>query len=97
MTADKHEDEARILMAIFFLELVPYEGDEGQRGPPSQAYMAISPELATAAFRDQQQEKPRPRWGWPTSNPMGLRLGAGPSGGRYIIPAHIRLGTHPDR
>ena len=63
-TATTHEDKSRMLADISLPPPVPYEGDEGQEGPPGQAYREeVLP-------WNQQQEKPRPRW----HRPFGVSL-----------------------
>ena len=94
--ADKHEDKAKMLMAISFPDPVPYEGYERQRGPPGCAYQEVTAELVAAAF-----------WGTNSKKSLGPD-GVGPLAMRRVyewepdrivalIRAHIRLGAHPDR
>ena len=57
VTADTHEDKAEILMGISLPPPTPYDGDEGQGGPPGTAFHAVDEHLVAWAFRGTSKKK----------------------------------------
>lgn len=60
VVADNHGDKTRMLVDISFPPLTPYEGDEGQEGPPGAAFQIIEKHLVGQAFRGTSSKSPGP-------------------------------------
>lgn len=95
VTADRREDKPRIFMDTSFLEPVPYEGDEGQRGLPGGAFRTVSPELVVASRGTSSKKSP----GLDGVGLLVIRRVYDGEPDRVVAPirARIRLSTHPDR
>ena len=85
-----------MLIDISFPAPVPYEGDEGQRGPPGRAFEHVSLELVSAALKGTSKKKsPGPDGIGPLA--ISCVYSWEPDRVVALIRAHIRLGTHPDK
>ena len=96
VTADSHADKAAMLMEISFPSPTPYDGDEGEEGPPGVAYLAVDERLVADAFRGTNKKKgPGPDGIGPLA--ISCVHGWDPRRITALIRAHIRLGVHLDR
>ena len=55
--AEEHGDKSRMLMDISFPAPAPYAGDEGERGPPGRAHLAVDEHLVEQAFQGTSSKK----------------------------------------
>lgn len=67
-----------ILVGISFPTPIPYNGDEGQEGPPGNAFEATSIERVRQAFRNTSSKK--------SPGPVPLQLGPGLHYSPYPVP-----------
>ena len=95
-TAATHEEKARMLAEISFPPPVPYEGGEGQPGPPGQAFTLADNACVERAFRRTTKKSPGPDG----IGPLALRclfLEWDTARVEALVRANIRLGVHPAR
>lgn len=94
VTADGHEDMARMLMDISFPEPTLYDGSEGTPGLPVTTFLAVSDFVIQRAFRGTSCKKsPGPDG----IGPLAIRCMYDWDPGRIValIRAPIQLGLHP--
>lgn len=93
--ASEHHDKVDMLVGISFPPPVPYDGDEGQEGPPGSAFDAVNMERVPQAFRGTSSKSQGPDG----VGPLAIRclLNWDPSRIIALIRTHIRLGIHLDR
>ena len=95
VTADTHEDKASMFMGISFPPPTPYDGDEGQEGPPGTAFHAVDEHLVARAFRGTSKKSPGPDGIGPLA--IACVYEWDPDRIVALLRAHIRLGYHPAR
>ena len=89
-----HEDKAEMLTGILFPLPIPYDGDEGQGGPPGTAFHAVDKHLVAQAFRGTSKKKsPGPDGIGPLATACVYEWN--PDWIVAPLRAHIRLGYHP--
>ena len=93
---ESHADKATMLTDISPPPPTPHDGDEGSKGPPGVAYMALDERLVAGAFRGTNKKK---SLGPDGIGPLAISCvhGWDPRRITALIRAHIRLGVHPDR
>ena len=96
-TASSHAEKVRMLADISFPPPTPYEGDEGQEGPPGRAYLKISDRYVQRAFQKTSSKKSP---GLDGIGPLAFRclfMEWDTQRVVALIRTHIRLGVHPAR
>ena len=94
-TANTLEEKSDMLLSISFPAPIPYEGGEGEPGPPGQAYRLVDSRLAATAFKGTSTKKsPGPDG----ISPLAIRCLYDWEADRIeaIIRTHIRLEIHPE-
>jgi ribonuclease HI len=92
--AADHGDKVDMLTEISFPPPVPYEGGEGQEGPPGRAYKEVDEARVSTAFqRTSSKKSPGPD----SLSPLAIRclFDWDPRRVVAVIRAHVRLGIHP--
>ena len=93
VVVETREDKAEMLTGISFPPLTPYDGHEGQEGPPGTAFHAVDEYLVARAFWGTSKKSPGPDGIGPLA--IACVYEWDPDRIVALLRAHIRFGYHP--